>query len=107
MPPLRLLEHGILGNGSTLHLQLRSPGSLAPAQLGLFSALEGLSPIVFGLPGLLLLLGPLLRTYFTLLQILGLPLLPQIRVDLQSKVSKELWGKRGKIGRNLGLGDLL
>ena len=107
MPPLRLPEHGIPGNGSTLHLQLKSPGSLAPVLLGLFSTHDGLSPLVFGLPGLLLLLGPLLRTYLNLLQILGLTLLPLIRVDLQSEVNRELWRKRRKIGRNLGLGDLL
>ena len=82
MPPLRLLEHGVLRNDSTLHLQSRSLESLALAQLGLISALNRLSPLVFGLLSLLLLLGPLLRTYLTLLQILILPLLPQIRVDL-------------------------
>ena len=67
MPPLRPPERGIPGNGSTLHLQLRSLESLALAQLGLVPTLNGFSPLVFGLPSLLLLLGPILRTYLTLL----------------------------------------
>ena len=105
MSPLRLLNRGVLRNGSTIHLKPRGPGALPSSHFSLIPAIHKLGFLVLRVFGLPLLFGPLLRTDLALLRKLNWPFLPQIRVGLQSDVSGRR-GRRREAERNLCLGDI-
>ena len=72
MPSLELPDRGVLGDGSTIHLQLRRPRVLLNTYLGpivLLLAVRGASPLVLGVLRIFffLLLSPLLRDHLPFL----------------------------------------
>ena len=103
MSSLELLDGGVPGDGSTIHLQPRQPRTLLNTHLGpivLLLAVHGAGPFVHGLLSSFWLFSPLLRDHLPFLQLLFFSLLLEIWNREQTEIS---CGRKGETGRNLGL----
>ena len=98
MPLLELLDKGVLGDGSTIHLQQRRPCVLLNTYLGpivLLLAVRGASLLVLGVLSNFPLLSSLLRDHLPFLQLLFFSFLLEIQNRDQAKVSCGRRGMRG------------
>ena len=107
IPSLKLPDEGFPRDGNAIHFQPRRPGALLKSHLGptrLLPTIHGGGPSVFRVLGHFLLFCPLLRDQLPLLQLLTLSLFLVVRNCEQAEVN---CGRRGKIGKSLGLKNLL
>ena len=94
-------DSSIPGNLGSIQLYLWSPGALLSAHFDILRAINGGGPFVPRIFGFLL-FSALRRGHFILFQFLHCPFLLRILCSVQSEMRR----RKGKIGRNLGLGDV-